>query len=97
MKDINIELRRSSRKTIAVEITTEAEVIVRAPYAVSTLQIKRFIEEKSDWIHSHIAQVRERQQVKQEYPVFTEEELCRLAEEGELVKYICENCQWDLF
>ena len=78
----NIEIRRSSRKTLAIEITKDANVIVRAPYAMPTLQIKRFVEEKSDWINSHIAKMRERQKERQEYPVVTKEELHKLAEEA---------------
>ena len=78
----NIEIRRSSRKTLAIEITKDANVIVRAPYAMPTLQIKRFVEEKSDWINSHIAKMRERQKERQENPVVTEEELHKLAEEA---------------
>lgn len=41
---------RSSRKTIALQINENAELIVRAPFHVSQRRINQFIEEKKDWI-----------------------------------------------
>ena len=35
------ELRRSRRKTLALEVTREGQVIVRAPLRVSVKQIER--------------------------------------------------------
>ena len=41
---------RSNRKTIALQINENAEIIVRAPHHVSQKRIHQFIEEKEAWI-----------------------------------------------
>jgi len=48
---INIsEIKRSRRKSIAVEVRHDASVIVRAPGWVSQKAINNFVESKSGWI-----------------------------------------------
>ncbi len=41
---------RSRRRSIAIEINREGNIRVRAPYNVGNMQIRRFVEDKSDWI-----------------------------------------------
>ena len=54
------ELRRSRRKTLALEVTREGQVIVRAPLRVSVKQIERFVAAHADWIARAQARQRER-------------------------------------
>ena len=54
------ELRRSRRKTLALEVTREGQVIVRAPLRVSVKQIERFVAAHADWIARAPARQRER-------------------------------------
>jgi predicted metal-dependent hydrolase len=56
----NIELIRSNRKTIAIEVTRDLRVIVRAPLKVSIKEINRFVGEKSDWIEKSLKKMQER-------------------------------------
>lgn len=63
-----IKLIRSKRRTISIEITPEAEVIVRAPYYASVSEINKLIGEKSDWIHRHLQKMSDRQKKKAEAP-----------------------------
>ncbi len=56
-----IELIRSKRKTISIEITSDARVVVRAPMRASVKDINRFIGEKADWIEKHLIKIEERQ------------------------------------
>ena len=44
------KLIRSNRKTIALQIDENAELIVRAPFHISERRINQFIEEKREWI-----------------------------------------------
>ena len=48
---------RSARKTIAIQIVSGGEVVVRAPRLVSTAQIQRFVESKSHWIEKQLAKM----------------------------------------
>ena len=58
----DITLIRSNRKTIAIEITPQATVIVRAPKRVPVAEINRFLGEKADWIDKHIIKMQNRQE-----------------------------------
>ena len=58
----DIELIRSARKTLSIEITPDARVIVRAPKRLPVSEINRFLGEKSDWIDRHIIRMKERQE-----------------------------------
>lgn len=48
-------LRRSKRKTLAVEVTRAGEVIVRAPLRMPEREILCFLWEQKEWIETHIA------------------------------------------
>lgn len=47
---IEYELVRSKRKTLAVQVTREGRVIVRAPLRLAKYRIERFAAEHADWI-----------------------------------------------
>ena len=55
MQRIRYRLVRSSRKTIAIEIMPNGEVIVRAPNCMGIAAIETFVFEKQDWIEKHLA------------------------------------------
>jgi len=44
---------RSKRKTIALEITPDAVLVVRAPFGASQQRIRNLVDEKSAWIRKH--------------------------------------------
>jgi len=48
---------RSRRRTLALQITEEGHLVVRAPRSLNDTQIRRFIEEKTDWIERKIRQI----------------------------------------
>lgn len=76
------EIIRSNRKTLAIEITKEARVIVRAPFGVSVLKIRRFLKEREDWIEKHLEKVKERPDKAE----ISQEQLMELARQAK--KYI---------
>jgi predicted metal-dependent hydrolase len=47
------DIIRSRRRTIALEITSDARLIVRAPLRVSAEQLQQVVEKKRDWIAKH--------------------------------------------
>ena len=61
-----IKLIRSRRRTISIEITPDAQVIVRAPRYASVRDINNFIGEKADWIDKHVKKMQERRRLEQE-------------------------------
>ena len=79
---MNIEVRRSNRKTMSIEVTREAKVLVRAPYHMPLFEIQRFVNEKSDWIEKHIQKMLEKQQEESERESLTTEQIQKLAEQA---------------
>ena len=65
---------RSRRKTLALEITPRAEVLVRAPLHTAEAVIRSFVEGKQRWIETHLALVRERMAAAAAVHRFTEAE-----------------------
>lgn len=65
------ELVRSSRRTLAVEVTKDGRVIVRAPMRLAQKRIDAFVIEHEVWIREHLAV----QQLRREnHPEPTEEQ-----------------------
>lgn len=56
------KLIRSNRKTLAVQITREAQIVVRAPQRLPQREIDRFLNSRRSWIEEHL----KRQQLRQE-------------------------------
>ena len=55
LEDIRVEIIRSNRKTVALEVTPQCQVRVRAPFGMPEAEIRRFVQEKSVWILKHLA------------------------------------------
>ena len=54
MEQITYRLVRSARKTLAIQISPEGTVIVRAPARMSAAAIEQFVAEKRGWIEKHL-------------------------------------------
>ena len=54
------ELIRSRRKTLALEITKDCRVLVRAPLRLSQARIDAFLESHADWIARHLEAQRQK-------------------------------------
>lgn len=77
-----VKIIRSNRKTVSIEITKEAKVLVRAPYRMPDVEIQRFLNAKSDWIEKHIQMQKERMKTAQNTKQLTNEEIQELAEKA---------------
>jgi predicted metal-dependent hydrolase len=63
MSEIAVEkIIRSRRRTIALEVTPQATLIVRAPHRVSQQYIERMIREKSAWVLKKMEEMKGRPQ-----------------------------------
>ena len=63
------EIIRSSRRTVAVQITHDGRVVVRAPLWMSGRKIEAFLESKRSWIEKHLSHT------APQLPPLTEEEI----------------------
>ncbi len=75
-----MEIIRSRRKTIGIEITPDGRLLVRAPMRMPERTILRFVEEKRPWIEKHLEKVKADN--TQQADVLTEEELRVLREKA---------------
>lgn len=57
MADWNVEIIRSSRKTMSLQIKPDGSIVVRAPRRLPEREIRAFLAEKSAWIEKHMAKV----------------------------------------
>ena len=77
---MNIEIRRSNRKTMALEVTLDARVIVRAPFRMPQTEIERFVKEKAAWIEKSLEKVYQKNAECVVQPKLTREDIDRLAD-----------------
>ena len=71
--DITYQWIRSRRKTIAIQIDREGQVIVRTPYGITKRQVEEFLDEKKDWI----LQTRQRVEKRKTEQILISEEVRR--------------------
>lgn len=57
-----MEIIRSNRKSISIQVGKGGRVTIRAPYHVSEREIMRFVQEKEDWIRKQQAKIRAREE-----------------------------------
>lgn len=53
--NVPYQIIKSDRKTIAIQIKPDRQVIVRCPKRMRIEEAKRFVESKADWIEKHLA------------------------------------------
>ena len=66
------QIVRSRRRTLAVEITCDGRVIVRAPQRLPLREIEQLLERKAQWIEDHLVRIAQR------LPPLTDEERAQL-------------------
>ena len=57
---MNIQVIKSRRRTIGIEVHADGKVIVRTPLRMSSAEINRFIDEHEDWIRQKLDFVRQK-------------------------------------
>jgi predicted metal-dependent hydrolase len=74
------EIKRSSRRTLALEMKSDGSLLVRAPYRTTEAAIRRFLEESTGWIEKHrrLAQKRLEEQKNHPCPAVTPDLTVRL-------------------
>lgn len=53
--NVPYQIIKSDRKTIAIQIKPDGQVIVRCPRRMRIEEARRFVESKADWIEKHLA------------------------------------------
>ena len=85
MKDISqIQIVRSARKTMSLEVKPDGRIIARVPNRVSDADVRRFIEEHQSWLEKALAKAAAKAEARAADPVdrLTEEEIRVLAKQA---------------
>ena len=61
------KLIRSDRRTLAMELSPEGELILRAPRQMPVRQVEHFIESHETWIREHREKIRRRADFEREH------------------------------
>lgn len=73
MKDWNVNVIRSNRKTLSLQIGPDGAIVVRAPLRLPEREIRKFLQEKSCWIEKTLNKVRETSRAGEEAPLSMED------------------------
>lgn len=87
MNDIpDYRIIKTRRKTIGLEISPDLQITVRAPYHLSDVRIREFVESKQTWILKHLAIMQDRQ-AHAPIPagVISDKELRHMTEEARII------------
>ena len=69
---------RSGRKTLALQISPQGEVLVRAPQRLSELRIREFVAANTEWIYAKLARFQAAQSAAPALPRLTPGQLAEL-------------------
>jgi len=75
-------LKRSSRKTISIEVTPELDIIVRAPRCMPMRLINEYVTSKEDWILGTYRKIEKRNQSLSHYPKLTDADIRSLTQKA---------------
>lgn len=64
---ITYTLIRSKRKTVALHVTPEGQVEVRAPLKLPQADIDRFVESKNQWLEKHLKTAKQNNDLKENF------------------------------
>lgn len=91
---VDIEVRRSRRRSIGLEVRPDGSVILRAPNRLPKRDMVRFLREKEAWLQKCIAEVQARESFVEAAGIepLTDEELSALTKAAR--EYFTEKCAW---
>ena len=80
-----IEVRRSRRRTLSLELTEDGRVLLRAPLRCPRRELEAFAEKNRGWIERKLRESEERRRALAAIPKLSEEELRALQKRGRQV------------
>ena len=84
--EYNVEVRRSKRKSAAIKITADMQIVVFVPLYVSDNEIEKMVISKSKWIDKHMLKVQSTIDERSKLEKITFEQIKELADQA--VEYI---------
>lgn len=85
VEDKNIEVIRSKRKTVSLEIKPDLRIIVRAPLSMRNRDVTAFVESKRVWLKNNLEKLEKRALQTAETEIFTSAEIREMTEKAKTV------------
>ena len=85
--NVPYQIIKSDRKTIAIQIKPDGQVVVRCPKRMRIEEARRFVESKAVWIEKHLAK-----RPPQDVAKYTPKEIEQLREQAR--KYVTERVRY---
>ncbi len=82
MQQIKIDVIRSNRKTVGLEIKPDLTVVVRAPMRMTKPEIQKFIDDHMDWIEEHYLKQQKKKESRPAVKPLTRREIEQLADQA---------------
>lgn len=79
---MKVEIIRSSRRTMSLEVTKDGRVLVRAPLRMPQAAIEQFVQDKKTWIEKSLLKVRERKEERSGQQKLSMDDIRKLADEA---------------
>lgn len=73
MRERRVTVIRSDRKSLSLEIKPDGTLLARAPRNLPEREIRRFLQEKTDWIEKSLAKVESVNRVGEQAPLSPED------------------------
>ena len=80
LKEQKIDVIRSKRKTVVIQIKNDGTICVRAPYAMKNTELIQLLKEKETWILRNLKKMEEKQLQCENAEKLSQEEIQALAE-----------------
>ena len=80
---------RSRRRSLALQITEEGHLIVRAPHSLKEREILRYLEEKSAWIVKKVREAHERARTAPPPLTLEEEKKMKVLARDAFIERVC--------
>lgn len=77
-----IRIIRSNRKSISIEIRPDCSICIRAPYRMTSAEIRSFLQEKNEWIMKHLEAMKEKQKELSAVEPLSMKEIQKLADQA---------------
>lgn len=78
--ETNIQIIRSRRRTVSLEIKRDGQVLLRCPYGMSRAAIEEFLFQKEHWLRSHLESLKCKAKEEQPHKEIETERLKQLYE-----------------
>lgn len=80
--DVKLEMVKSRRKTISIEIKSSSRIIVRVPLYMSERDALDFVREHRSWIDRNLSKAKSEESIRDAVPKMTMSEVREMADEA---------------